>query len=184
MDPRYSPSSASDGHSASDSDASRSKRTDDSELLDAYSRAVTTVVSETIPSVISVTGTERRGSGSGILLTADGYAVTNSHVAAGQLHLITKTSDGDRIDAKLVGDDPANDLSLIKLRAKDLPFVTLGDSEGLQAGQLVVAMNDRIIETVDDVHRLLNNLAGSREIELTLIRNGQKTNLMLNFNHS
>lgn len=144
MDDRTQPTFASDSHHASNSDVSESKRQNDTELLDAYSRAVTTVVSETIPSVISVTGTERRGSGSGILLTADGYAVTNSHVAAGQLKLITKTSDGDRIEAKLVGDDPANDLSLIKLQAKELPFVKLGDSEGLQAGQLVVAMGSPI----------------------------------------
>ncbi len=144
MDKRRFPFFVSHDQKSSNSDDPHTQRADDTELLDAYSRAVTTVVDETIPTVISVTGTEKRGSGSGILLTADGYAVTNSHVVSGQLKLVTKTSDGDRIEAKLVGDDPPHDLSLIKLQARELPFATLGDSDRLQAGQLVVAMGSPI----------------------------------------
>ena len=106
----------------------------DSILLDAYSNAVIEVVDQTIPSVISVSGTEKRGSGSGIILTADGYAVTNSHVVDRQLELVATTSDGDRLEAKLVGDDPANDLSLIKIQANDLPFAKLGDSKKCEWG--------------------------------------------------
>ena len=117
---------------------------DDASLLDAYSRAVVSVVDHSVPSVISVSGTEKRGSGSGIILTAEGHAVTNSHVAAGQLDFMTRTSDGDRISARLIGNDPANDLALLKLDAKDLPYSPLGNSDQLKVGQLVVAMGSPV----------------------------------------
>ena len=57
----------------------------------------------------------------------------------------------------------------------------VADTSGVRPGDVVVAMNDRIIESVDDIHRILNRLAGTSEIELTIIRGGQKFNLMLSF---
>jgi S1-C subfamily serine protease len=113
----------------------------DSELLDAYSRAVIHVVDAVSPAVISIGGEDSRGgSGSGFLIASDGYAVTNHHVAAGRTRLIARTTDGDRVEASLVGSDPANDLAILKLAASDLPMTALGDSEKLKVGQLVVAI--------------------------------------------
>src|SRR5262245_44795239 len=85
------------------------------DLLDAYSQAVIGVVRQVGPAVISVStpqGAGRGGMGSGFLVTPDGYAVTNSHVAGGRRRLKATTEDGDCLDADLVGDDPATDLAV------------------------------------------------------------------------
>jgi S1-C subfamily serine protease len=117
----------------------------DSEILDAYSRAVISVVQKTTPAVISVVGPrddEQGGVGSGFILTPDGYALTNSHVIHGRRKVRTITPEGDTLDATLIGDDPATDLALIRMAAGDLPYAELGDSETLQVGQLVIAMGN------------------------------------------
>ncbi|MGD9647524.1 MAG: S1C family serine protease [Pirellulales bacterium] len=116
---------------------------DDTDLLDAYSRAVVNVVDTVSPAVVSVSGSreERRGgSGSGFLITPDGYALTNSHVVGGRTRLIAQTSDGDHVDAAVVGDDPATDLAVLRLAARELPFAAIGDSATVRVGQLVIAM--------------------------------------------
>jgi S1-C subfamily serine protease len=117
----------------------------DAELLDAYSQAVIRVVEQVSPAVISVSGPEsdaHGGMGSGFLVTPDGYALTNSHVVHGRQALRAVTSDGDKLRAQLVGDDPATDLALVRLAARDLPFAELGDSQTLRVGQLVIAMGN------------------------------------------
>lgn len=117
----------------------------DLDLLDAYSRAVVGVVEGLGPTVICIEpprGESRGGTGSGVLLTPDGYALTNSHVAAGRERLTAVTEEGDRLDAELVGDDPLTDLALVRLAARELPFAELGDSDSLRVGQLVIAMGN------------------------------------------
>jgi len=117
----------------------------DQDLLDAYSRAIITVVRQVGPATLAVVGRDDeppRGSGSGLVLTADGYALTNSHVVAGRSRLRAITEEGDAIDADVVGDDPAVDLALLKLKARDLPTVPLGESAPLQVGQLVIAVGN------------------------------------------
>lgn len=113
----------------------------DINLLDAYSQAVIGVVDAVAPSVLSVThGDRKAGVGSGFLITADGFAITNSHVADGAARLAVETCDGDRVEAKVVGDDPATDIALMRLVARDLPYAELGDSNSLRVGQLAIAM--------------------------------------------
>ena len=112
----------------------------DLELLDAYSQAVVNVVDGASPALISVSSPHSRGSGSGFLISPDGLAITNSHVVAGRTQLVAQTADGDRIDAELIGEDPSNDVALLRLASSDLPFADLGDSDQLRVGQLVVAM--------------------------------------------
>ena len=117
----------------------------DADLLDAYSQAVIGVVGRVGPAVISVSGhpdDRERGQGSGFLITPDGFALTNSHVARGRARLRALTEEGDALDARLIGDDPATDLALIRLTARDLPHAALGDSGALQVGQLVIAMGN------------------------------------------
>lgn len=128
------------------SDLSRqSHQPPDAELLDAYSRAVIGVVEATGPAVIAVArrrGLESGGVGSGAVISADGYALTNSHVVGGQRRVVATTHDGDTLDADVVGDDPATDLALLRLAARDLPVAPLGESASLRVGQLVVAVGN------------------------------------------
>ncbi len=122
---------------------SESVGSSDSDVLDAYSQAVVRVVESVSPAVVAVTShhTERaQGSGSGFLITPDGYAMTNSHVVSGRTRLTAVTNDGDRVDADVIGDDPATDLALLRLKARDLPCCEVGDSDALRVGQLVIAM--------------------------------------------
>lgn len=115
----------------------------DANLLDAYSQAVIHVVDTVSPAVISVMGHNgdgRGGSGSGFILTPDGYALTNSHVVNDRPKLAAETAEGDKLHVELVGDDPATDLAVIRLAASSLPIARLGDSAALRVGQLVIAM--------------------------------------------
>ncbi|MEM7314289.1 MAG: trypsin-like peptidase domain-containing protein, partial [Planctomycetota bacterium] len=122
---------------------SRKSNKSDTDLLDAYSRAVVSVVETASPAVVSVsprTKDRSKGAGSGFFVTDDGLLITNSHVVDGQRSLLITTNEGDRIDAELVGDDPATDLALLRAKASDLPFATFGDSSALRVGQLVIAI--------------------------------------------
>lgn len=124
-------------------DKKASAANDDFELLDAYSRAVMSVVQTVSPAVISVAGASnegRNGQGSGFIITPDGFAVTNSHVVDGRGKLSALTNEGDRLDCVVIGDDPSTDIAILRLAGSDLPHVQVGDSNKLQVGQLVIAM--------------------------------------------
>ena len=65
---------------------------------------------------------ERRGGGSGVIISADGYIVTNNHVVDEATRLRVKLSDGRTFDAKVIGTDPTTDVALVKIEAEDLPY--------------------------------------------------------------
>lgn len=124
----------------------------DVELLDAYSRAVETVVEAVAPAVVSIvvqikSRDERQtfqmaGTGSGVVITPDGYVLTNSHVVAGAKSLEVKFRDGITHHAALVGEDPPTDLAVIRVDTSGLAYATIGDSGKLRAGQLVIAIGN------------------------------------------
>jgi len=125
--------------------AGQAKVQRDTDLLDAYSQAVIAVVGRVGPAVVSIGShpTEQQpGQGSGFIIAPDGFALTNSHVARGRQRLRATTEEGDALEARLIGDDPATDLALVRLAARDLPHAELGDSDELQVGQLVIAMGN------------------------------------------
>jgi serine protease Do len=78
--------------------------------------------------------------GSGFIISADGYVLTNNHVVEGSDHVTVRLSDRRELDAKVVGTDAQYDIALLKLNASNLPVVSLGDTKNLKAGQWVVAI--------------------------------------------
>src|SRR2546428_581870 len=80
------------------------------------------------------------GLGSGLIVNPDGYIVTNQHVIERAAELRVKLADGRELIATVVGQDPAVDLALLKIEARDLPVIPLGDSSTLQVGEPVMAI--------------------------------------------
>src|SRR5215510_10207920 len=93
----------------------------DGELLDAYSRAVIAAVESTGPAVVKIE-LERKGVGSGVLFTPDGFILTNCHVVSGAQHVRVLLPDGRSARADKVGEDPHTDLAVVRLDATALPW--------------------------------------------------------------
>ena len=81
-----------------------------------------------------------RGEGSGFVVSADGYILTNAHVVADAREVTVRTTDRREYRAKLVGIDKRTDVAVLKIDAKDLPVVRMGDPQGLKAGEWVIAI--------------------------------------------
>lgn len=144
----------------------------DRELLDAYSRAVTGVVEAVGPTVVSIRvrapapqshaqgrgagprewrrpygmpdgrSEMQEGAGSGVIITPDGFILTNDHVVSGAREIIVTLVDDRSFHADLVGRDPATDLALIRVTGEKLPAAELGSSAELRSGQLVIALGN------------------------------------------
>jgi serine protease Do len=82
------------------------------------------------------------GLGSGVIISPDGYIVTNNHVIAGAINISVTMSNRDIYPAKLIGADPLTDLAVIKIDGHDLPSISWGDSSKLEPGQLVLAFGN------------------------------------------
>ena len=85
---------------------------------------------------------EQRGSGSGIIISDDGYIITNNHVVEKSTKVTVGMSDKRSFDAKVIGTDPLTDLAVIKIDAKNLPVAYLGNSDDLKVGQWVMAIGN------------------------------------------
>ena len=86
------------------------------------------------------------GSGSGFILTADGYVLTNHHVIDKAQAIRVTLSDGSEYEAQLVGSDAVSDVALLKIEAQDLPAVTIGSSDNLEVGDQVAAIGNPLGE--------------------------------------
>ncbi len=87
------------------------------------------------------------GGGTGFVITADGMILTNKHVVSdAEAEYTVTTNDGKSYSAKILAQDPVNDLAVIKVEAKGLPTVTLGDSDGVVSGQTVVAIGNSLAQ--------------------------------------
>jgi S1-C subfamily serine protease len=136
-------------------DGSLNDPTDDA--LDAYSKAVVGAVELVGPAVVSVYvggdtgsrggpgeagGRERAGAGSGVVVTPDGYVLTNEHVVQRVDEARVTFVDGRSVPAAVVGRDPATDLAVLRAQAAALPYARLATGRQLRVGQLVVAVGN------------------------------------------
>lgn len=78
--------------------------------------------------------------GSGFIVSADGYIMTNAHVVKGADKITAVLNDGRELDATLVGSDPHTDIAIVKIEGKNFPFLKLGDSEEIDIGEWVIAI--------------------------------------------
>lgn len=83
---------------------------------------------------------DQRASGSGVIISNDGYIVTNNHVVNGATSITVTLNNRKNYVAKVIGTDPNTDLALIKIDAKDLPVMTVGNSDDVKLGQWVLAI--------------------------------------------
>jgi S1-C subfamily serine protease len=118
------------------------------QALDAYSRTVVGAVDRIGPAVVSiqveraVQGRELGGAGSGVVITPDGYLLTNQHVVNGAPGVRIQFVDGRSVAAELVGEDAATDLAVVRALASGLPSASVLADEPLRVGQLVVAVGN------------------------------------------
>ena len=105
-------------------------------LQDIYSRVIDSVVS------ISSMTSSGTSSGTGIIMSSDGYVITNHHVISGALVISVLTNDNREFEAALVGSDEMSDLAVLKIDARGLQAAEFGDSSKLRVGDSVVAIGD------------------------------------------
>jgi S1-C subfamily serine protease len=115
----------------------------DSELLDAYSRAVTQAVEVVGPAVVKIDA--ERGNGSGVVFTPDGLILTNCHVVDRAKRLTVMLPDGRSMPADVIGHDADTDLAVIRADVSSgpaLPAAALGDSRAVRVGQVAIAIGN------------------------------------------
>ncbi len=124
---------------------------DDKEILDAYSHAVINVVEKVGPAVVKVdvirtNGNpylqEQQGLGSGVIITPDGFMITNHHVIDGAKKIEVSLTNGKNYKAQIIGKDAATDTALLRLPTNDLPFAEFGNSDRIKVGQLAIAIGN------------------------------------------
>lgn len=126
----------------------------DESLLDAYSKTITGVVSDTAQAVVHIqvqkkiidrrTRQERmnQGSGSGFIISSDGYIVTNNHVIENAADIKVNFADGRTESAELKGADPSTDVAVLKIYEPGQKALSFGDSDALKVGQIAVAIGN------------------------------------------
>jgi S1-C subfamily serine protease len=123
----------------------------DEELLDAYSQTVVRVVEKVGPSVVSIgakvlpvssNSPERMAAGSGVMITPDGFVLTNNHVIAQATTVEVGLTDGSTLSGQVVGADPDTDLAVLRVGAGGLPAAELGDSDKVRVGQVAIAIGN------------------------------------------
>jgi S1-C subfamily serine protease len=118
----------------------------DDQALDAYSQVVSGVVDRVGPSVVRIDvkrDGRNAGAGSGVIISPDGLALTNSHVVQGARSVMLTTLEGRELQARVLGDDPDTDLALLRVDEDVmLPVARLGDSSRLKRGQIAIAIGN------------------------------------------
>ncbi|OHB43581.1 MAG: hypothetical protein A2Y13_00735 [Planctomycetes bacterium GWC2_45_44] len=125
----------------------------------------------------------RKGQGSGFIITADGFILTNNHVVENADKITVKLSDERELVAKVIGTDPETDVAVIKVDANNLPFVELGDSDQLKVGQWVIAIGNPF-GLSHTVTAGIVSAKGRSKIGLTEYEDFIQTDAAINFGNS
>lgn len=118
----------------------------DEEILDAYSRAVSFAAKSASDSVVHIIVQKKKqpapGSGSGFIISSDGYIVTNNHVVEGAASIQVILTNGIALRAQLIGTDPSTDIAVLKIHEYGLKSLQFADSKALQPGQIAIAIGN------------------------------------------
>lgn len=142
--------------------------------------------SAAVPAVVHITNTStsnrsgwfgragrtRQSTGSGVIISKDGYVATNYHVVEGADELEVRLDDNRRYDAELVGVDEDTDLALIKINTSDLPFVEFGDSDQVEIGEWVLAVGNPF----DLNNTVTAGIVSAKARNINLIQSGRERN--------
>ncbi len=90
----------------------------------------------------------QQGLGSGVIVSNDGYILTNNHVIQEADSIFVRTFDGKRYPAEIIGSDPKTDIAVLRIEAEDLPAVPVGDSDDLRVGEMVMAIGSPMSENL------------------------------------
>ncbi|MGN0538139.1 MAG: S1C family serine protease [Acutalibacteraceae bacterium] len=112
------------------------------EVVNKVSSSVVEITTESVQTSAYLGQYITQGAGSGIIVSKDGYIITNNHVIENASTILVKTTDGTEYEATLIGTDSTADVALIKIDAKDLNAVTFADSSELAVGQTAIAIGN------------------------------------------
>lgn len=168
----------------------------DTTLHDAYSQAVVSAVSKVGPAVVSIHATGKNGSGqgSGVIITPDGFIVTNNHVVENGNHLKLFVANGSHFAADLIGRDPSTDLALLRVVSDNLPLgyytshtlklkastsveVVRVDAKspaiqaGINPGDIIYRINGEEIPSVEKLVLTLGSLKKGDTFSISILRN-------------
>jgi S1-C subfamily serine protease len=161
------------------------------DALDAYSRTVTAVAEKLGPSVAALqvprrtrNGRTAMGSGSGVIITPDGYMLTSAHVVEGATTATAVLADGRELPVEVVGRDALSDLAVVRATGTGLVPARLGDADRLHVGQLVVAIGNPMglagTVTAGVVSALGRSLAARSSSNARMVENVIQTDAALN----
>lgn len=142
--------------------------------------------SAAVPAVVHITNTStsnrsgwfgragrtRQSTGSGVIISKDGYVATNYHVVEGADELEVRLDDNRRYDAELIGVDEDTDLALIKIKTTNLPFVEFGDSDQVEIGEWVLAVGNPF----DLNNTVTAGIVSAKARNINLIQSGRERN--------
>lgn len=145
-----------------------------SEIYKQVSPSVVAISTEVTVNYYGITGSSE-GAGSGVIISEDGYILTNNHVVSGAENIVVTLADGTEYNAVVVGSDSTTDTAVIKIEAQGLTAAVLGDSDDLEVGELAVAIGNPLGEYANS---LTVGVISALDRQLTFIEDDGQTYTM------
>jgi len=183
------------------------KRELNTDAVLAFNDAIVEITENTNPSVVTITTSQmvrqrmrsplsfffgdprfdeerefmRQGLGSGVIISEDGYILTNNHVIAEADEIVVQTFDGEELEAELIGTDPGTDVAVLRVNSNDLRAIPLGDSDELRVGELVLAIGSPLrAEFANTVSMGVVSAKGRADLGLSAYENYIQTDAAIN----